>query len=107
MRVPGQRVHVGGRVCPGVVQRDLPIVGEQVLHGAIVTRHSDESVPAEMPSSIVHTCEEDCQVVHLPFELASRGAIALLYSLVAVALVLGSSKLRMVCECPGPKAKAS
>ena len=36
----------------------------------------------------------------------SRGAMALLYSLVAVAPVLGSSKLRMACERPGRKAKA-
>ena len=41
-----------------------------------------------------------------PSNLASRGAIALLYNLVAVAPVLGSSKLRMACERPGPKAKA-
>ena len=35
-----------------------------------------------------------------------RGEIALLYSLVAVAPELGSSKFRMTSECPGPKAKA-
>ena len=32
--------------------------------------------------------------------------MALLYSFVAVAPVLGSSKFRTVCERPGPKAKA-
>ena len=38
---------------------------------------------------------------------SSRVEIALLYSFVAVALVLGSLKFRMACERPGPKAKAS
>ena len=37
---------------------------------------------------------------------ASRGAMALLYSLVAIAPVMGSSKFRMACERPRPKAKA-
>ena len=55
LRVPSRRVHVGGRVCPCIVQRYLPIVGEQVPCGAIVDRHGDESVPVEMPSSIAHT----------------------------------------------------
>ena len=32
--------------------------------------------------------------------------MALLYSLVAVAQVLGSSQFRTACEHPGPKAKA-
>ena len=41
-----------------------------------------------------------------PLNLASRGAIALLYNLVAIVPVLGSSKLRTACECPGPNAKA-
>ena len=41
-----------------------------------------------------------------PSNLPSSGDIALLYSFVAVALVLGSSKLRMAWERPRPKAKA-
>ena len=41
-----------------------------------------------------------------PLNFASSGEIALLYSLVAVVPVLGSSKLRTACECPGPNAKA-
>ena len=41
-----------------------------------------------------------------PSNLASRGAIALLYNLVAITPVLGSSKLRMACDRPGPNANA-
>ena len=49
--VPGGCVHVVDRVCPGVVQRDLSIVGEQVQRGAIVDGDGDESVPVEASSS--------------------------------------------------------
>ena len=52
--VSGWRVHVGDRVCPGVVQRNLPVVGEQIPRCTIVDRHCDESVPVEAPSSIAH-----------------------------------------------------
>ena len=41
-----------------------------------------------------------------PSNLVSSGEMALLYSFVAVAPVLGSSKFRTACERPGPKAKA-
>ena len=56
LSVPGQCVHIGSRMCPGVVQRDLSIVREQVPRGAIVDRHGDEPVPVEAPCLIVHTC---------------------------------------------------
>ena len=41
-----------------------------------------------------------------PSNLPSSGKIALLYSFVAVAPVLGSSKFRTAWERPGPNAKA-
>ena len=41
-----------------------------------------------------------------PSNFSLRGEIALLYSLVAVAPVLGSSKSRMACERHCPNAKA-
>ena len=41
-----------------------------------------------------------------PSNLVSSGEIALLYSFVAAAPVLGSSKFRTAFEHPGPKAKS-
>ena len=41
-----------------------------------------------------------------PSNFSSRGEIALLYNMVAVAPVLGSSKFRTAYERPGPSAKA-
>ena len=52
--ISGGCVHVGDSVCPGVVQRNLPVVGEQIPRGAIVDGDGDESVPVEAPSSIAH-----------------------------------------------------
>ena len=63
-------------------------------------------MPIETASSILYAHKEDSQIVGFSSNFASSGKIALLYSLVAVAPVLGSSKLRTVCECPGPNAKA-
>ena len=63
------RVYVGSRVCPGDIQRDLSIVGEQVPCGAVVDRHCDEPVPVEAPCPITHAGQEDCQVVRFSIEL--------------------------------------
>ena len=93
-------------MCPGVVQQHLPVVGEQV-----------PVVPSSM-GTVMRRCQlkrharsrmlarKTARLSASPSNLASRGAIALLYNLVAVAPVLGSSKLRMTCDRPGLNANA-
>ena len=55
-------------MCPGVVQRHLPVVGEQVPCRAVVDGDGDEAVPVEAPSSVAHAGEKDSQVVGLSIE---------------------------------------
>ena len=99
LHVPGQSVHIGGRMCPCIFQRYLPVVGEQVPHGAIIDQHGDESMPVEMPRAQSRTLtRKTARLSASPSNFASRGVMALLYSLVAVAPVLGSSKFRTACE---------
>ena len=74
LRVPGRRVHVDDRVCPGVVQGYLAVMSEQVPCCAVVDRHGDEPVPVEAPCAVAYAGQEDCQVVRFSIELGLEGS---------------------------------
>ena len=93
-------------MCLCVFNGNLPVVSEKVLCLSIVDWHGDEMMPIEMVTSIANARKECGQIVAFPSNVSSRGEIALLYNLVGVAPVLGSSKFTTVCERPGPNAKA-